>query len=133
NTGLFVLYLNTLCARARVYAFEPVPAIFRVLRRNVAAHNRLDVRLFNVGLSRRAVSAAFAYYPRFSQASSMYPDTSARAARQGCGGGHEGEEATGAGRGWVRRRGVQAAVGPDPALPGLDLVYGVRAAAAGEG
>src|SRR5437762_2165789 len=45
NTGLFTLYLNTLCARARVYAFEPVPAIFAVLRRNVEVHNHLDVRL----------------------------------------------------------------------------------------
>jgi FkbM family methyltransferase len=81
NTGLFTLYLNTLCRRARVFAFEPVPAIFRVLRLNVAAHNHLDVRLFNVGLSRRAGSAAFAYYPHFSQASTMYPDRSARAAR----------------------------------------------------
>jgi FkbM family methyltransferase len=82
NTGLFVLYLNTLCSRARIFAFEPVPAIFGVLRRNIKAHNHLDVRLFNVGLSSRSGSAAFAYYPRFSQASTMYPDRSARAARR---------------------------------------------------
>ena len=82
NTGLFILYLNTLCRRARVYAFEPVPAIFGVLRRNIEAHNHLDVHLFNVGLSSRSGSAAFTYYPRFSQASTMYPDRSARAARR---------------------------------------------------
>jgi FkbM family methyltransferase len=82
NTGLFTLYINTLCTHAHVYAFEPVPAIFDALRSNVEAHNHLDVRLFNVGLSCRAGSAAFTYYPRFSQASTMYPDQSARAARQ---------------------------------------------------
>ena len=82
NTGLFVLYLNTLCRNARVYAFEPVPAIFGVLRRNIEAYNHLDVRIFNVGLSSRSGNAAFVYYPRFSQASTMYPDRSARAARR---------------------------------------------------
>ena len=85
NTGLFVIYLNSLnslCRNARVYAFEPVPAIFGVLRRNSEAYNHLDVRIFNVAPSNRSGSAAFAYYPRFSQASTMYPDRSARAARR---------------------------------------------------
>jgi FkbM family methyltransferase len=85
NTGLFILYLNQVCARARVYAFEPVPAIFAVLERNVAAHSRLAVRLFNAGLSRQARQATFTYYPRLSNASTLYPDDSARAARRGQG------------------------------------------------
>jgi FkbM family methyltransferase len=83
NTGLFVLFLNQVCARARVYALEPVPAIFAVLQRNVAAHCRLAVRLFNAGLSRRAGRAAFTYYPRLSNASTLYPDDSAQAVRRG--------------------------------------------------
>ncbi len=52
NTGLFILYLNRISTSARVYAFEPVPEIFQVLRRNVEAHNKLTVRLLNVGPSR---------------------------------------------------------------------------------
>jgi FkbM family methyltransferase len=83
NTGLFILYLNQLGADARVYAFEPVPAIFDVLRRNVEAHNRLAVHLFNAGLSRRSGQATFTYYPRLSNASTLYPDESERAVRLG--------------------------------------------------
>ena len=83
NTGLFILYLNQILDSARVYAFEPVPATFGVLRRNVEMHNRLDVELFNVGLSHRSGAATFAHYPRMSNASTMYPDCSARAAELG--------------------------------------------------
>ena len=83
NTGLFVRFLNTILTRARVFAFEPVPAIFRVLSKNVEEFDHLDVKLFNIGLSREAGNATFSYYPRFSNASTMYPDDSERGARQG--------------------------------------------------
>lgn len=83
NTGLFLLYLNQILGRARVYAFEPVPAIFRVLRRNAESCHRLTVQLFNVGLSSRAGRATFAFYPRMSNASTMFPDASARSAEMG--------------------------------------------------
>ena len=53
NTGLFLVYLNQVCNGARVFAFEPVPAIFRVLGHNAGRCRRLDIRLFNVGVSRR--------------------------------------------------------------------------------
>jgi FkbM family methyltransferase len=85
NTGLFILYLNKISTSARVYAFEPVPAIFQVLRRNVETHNKLAVRLFNVGMSREARQTTFTYYPRLSNASTMYPDESAEAGRRGRG------------------------------------------------
>ena len=83
NTGLFILYLNQIVHDARIYALEPVPATFRVLSRNVERHNRLTTQLFNVGLSDRPGRAVFAYYPRMSNASTMYPDDSAAAARRG--------------------------------------------------
>ncbi len=82
NTGLFVLYLNSLCHNARVFAFEPLPATFGVLRRNIEAYNHLEVHLLNVGLSSHSGSATFAYYPHFSQASTMYPDHTSGAARR---------------------------------------------------
>jgi FkbM family methyltransferase len=82
NTGLFILWLNTIGANVRVFAFEPVPAIFEVLRRNLDAHNRLPVQLFNVGISRAHGQATFAYYPRFSNASTRYPDESREGARR---------------------------------------------------
>lgn len=82
NTGMFILYLNTILSHAKVYAFEPLPSTFRVLRRNVEAHNHLDIDLFNVGLSKRAGRATFTHYPRMSNASTMYPDASPPTARR---------------------------------------------------
>ncbi|MHC5540103.1 FkbM family methyltransferase [Singulisphaera rosea] len=83
NTGLFMLYLNKILDTARVYAFEPIPATFQTLRRNVEIHDRLKTRLFNVGLSQKPGKAVFEYYPRLSNASTMYPDDSATASRRG--------------------------------------------------
>jgi FkbM family methyltransferase len=83
NTGLFILYLNEILVDAHIYAFEPVPATFQVLRRNMERHNHFPLRLFNVGLSRRSGPASFTYYPRMSNASTMYPDESARAVQRG--------------------------------------------------
>lgn len=82
NTGLFLVYLNQVCNSARVYAFEPVPAIFRVLDHNAVRCRRLDIRLFNVGVSRRPGRAVFSYYPRLSCASTMYPAATPDEVRQ---------------------------------------------------
>jgi len=76
NTGLFILFLNQIGVDVRVYAFEPAPATFQVLTHNVRENNSLPVHLFNVGLSRTAGEATFTYYPRFSNASTFYPDHS---------------------------------------------------------
>ena len=83
NTGLFILFLNKIGAKVRVFAFEPAPATFRVLSRNVEAYNKLPVQLFNVGLARTAGQADFTYYPRFSNASTLYPDDSTEGALRG--------------------------------------------------
>jgi FkbM family methyltransferase len=42
-------------------------------------------QLFNVGMSHQARQTTFTYYPRLSNASTMYPDDSAEAARRGRG------------------------------------------------
>ncbi len=83
NTGLFILYLNEILVDARIYAFEPIPATFQVLYRNMQRHNRFPIQLFNAGLSCRSGPAAFTYYPRMSNASTMYPDESACAIQRG--------------------------------------------------
>ncbi|MBY0230188.1 MAG: FkbM family methyltransferase [Gemmataceae bacterium] len=80
NTGLFVLWLNTLGHRSRVFALEPVPAIFQVMERNLRLHDRLGAVPVNVGLSDRDGTVEFTYYPNFSNASTMHPDHSARTA-----------------------------------------------------
>jgi FkbM family methyltransferase len=76
NTGMFILFLNKIGVNARVYGFEPAPKTFEVLSKNVETHNRLPVELFNVGLSCEPGRAEFTYYPRFSNASTLYPDES---------------------------------------------------------
>lgn len=76
NTGLFAVYLNQLCKQAAVYAFEPVPAIFEVLCRNLNLHDKLDVKPLNLGLAREPGQATFTYYPRLSCNSTMFPDDS---------------------------------------------------------
>jgi FkbH-like protein/FkbM family methyltransferase len=50
NIGLFTLFVLGKCRQARVYAFEPSPAAFDSLARNVAPHGD-QVKVFNVGLS----------------------------------------------------------------------------------
>jgi FkbM family methyltransferase len=83
NTGLFILFLNQIGVEVKVYAFEPAPATFQVLSCNVEAYNKLPVQLFNVGLSRTTGQADFTYYPRFSNASTLYPDNSSEGAARG--------------------------------------------------
>lgn len=83
NTGLFILFLNQIGAKVRVFAFEPAPVTFQVLSHNVEAYNHLPVQLFNVGLSDTSGKADFTYYPRFSNASTLYPDESVEGAARG--------------------------------------------------
>jgi FkbM family methyltransferase len=83
NTGLFMLFLNQIVSHARLYSLEPVPSTFRVLSRNVEAHNRLTIQLFNLGLSDRSGPAVFTHYPRLSNASTLFPDESEEAAERG--------------------------------------------------
>jgi len=83
NTGLFIVFLNKIGVNVRVFAFEPAPATYQVLRQNVALHNKLPVQTFNVGMSDKAGQAEFTYYPRFSNASTFHPDESKENAQRG--------------------------------------------------
>ncbi len=73
NIGLFTLFVHHRCRGARVYAFEPIPPTFNVLRANVALYG-LPVRLFECGLSDRATEATFTFYPQVSAMSGIYAD-----------------------------------------------------------
>lgn len=68
NIGMFTLFAHQECPRPRVYAFEPVPAIFESLRLNCDWYG-LAVKLFPLGLSDRERSERFLYYPRYSMMS----------------------------------------------------------------
>ena len=73
HIGLFTLFVNEKCRNARVYAFEPIPPTFKVLRANVSIPG-LSVKLFNLGLADRPGMDRFNYYPRMTGVSGRVAD-----------------------------------------------------------
>lgn len=62
NIGLFSLYLRDRCPQARIIAFEPMPAVFAALERNVAAMNPPG-QAVRLALGAQAGWAEFDYFP----------------------------------------------------------------------
>jgi amino acid adenylation domain-containing protein/FkbM family methyltransferase len=62
NIGLFALWVSQLRPELPVYAFEPAPPLFEVLRTNALRHGG-RITPFDCGLSDRQKVEAFAYYP----------------------------------------------------------------------
>ena len=76
NIGLFSLAAYDRCAHnLHVFAFEPVKAIYNVLRANLErCASRAQVKAFDVGLANHCDTVPFAYYPRAPVLSTAYPD-----------------------------------------------------------
>jgi FkbM family methyltransferase len=77
NIGLFALFVSRSGARATLFCFEPAPATFAVLERNVARHDLHGVRLFNAGIAGARGEAVLQYMPNFTVSSTFRPDDSA--------------------------------------------------------
>lgn len=73
NMGLFSVYLNQNLRDFALYAFEPIPRTFEVLRRNTAPFAD-SVRLFNLGLSGQDGPVVFTHYTRTPVFSTRYPE-----------------------------------------------------------
>ncbi|HEY6802287.1 MAG TPA: amino acid adenylation domain-containing protein [Pyrinomonadaceae bacterium] len=73
NIGLFTLFVHQQCRNPKVYAFEPVPVTFDVLKTNVALYE-LNAEIFNCGLSRRTGMRQVTFYPQMSSMSGFYAD-----------------------------------------------------------
>ncbi|HEX8475514.1 MAG TPA: FkbM family methyltransferase [Pyrinomonadaceae bacterium] len=73
NIGLFTLFTHRKVNNLRIYAFEPAPPLFRILSFNTALH-KVNVKLFNCGVSNEAKTATFTFYPQSSGMSSFYAD-----------------------------------------------------------
>lgn len=73
NVGLFSVFVQERYPGARVWAFEPAPPLFRILRQNVARYGG-RVRCFHMGMSSRRGRATLTFYPASSGMSSFYPD-----------------------------------------------------------
>ena len=71
NIGIFTLQMHHCCPDARVYAFEPIPANFDKMRRNVELYG-LPTRMCNYGLSNEEQEAVFTFYPNTSFMSTQY-------------------------------------------------------------
>ncbi|HEX6291021.1 MAG TPA: amino acid adenylation domain-containing protein [Herpetosiphonaceae bacterium] len=79
NIGLFSLFVRQECPDATIYAFEPLPLIFEVLRLNAVLYEP-NIRPCNAGLADRAGQASFTYYPHASVMSGRYVDAQAEQA-----------------------------------------------------
>jgi FkbM family methyltransferase len=73
NIGLFTLFAHHQCRNIRVYAFEPAPPLFEILRVNTSRFG-VNAKLFNCGLSNETKTATFTFYPNSSGMSSFYAD-----------------------------------------------------------
>jgi len=75
NIGLFSLFVMSRCDDPAIYAFEPSPRVFDLLRANCAAYgNPARVHVFNRGVAEKKGTAAFTFYEQSSVFSSFHPD-----------------------------------------------------------
>jgi amino acid adenylation domain-containing protein/FkbM family methyltransferase len=73
NIGMFALFAGIFCKDAIIYAFEPIPSVFEVLRLNTALYG-LNVKLYNCGIGDKAKMGAFNFYPSLSLMSTRFAD-----------------------------------------------------------
>ncbi|MDZ8084004.1 MAG: amino acid adenylation domain-containing protein [Nostoc sp. DedQUE12b] len=73
NIGLFALFMGQICKNVSIYAFEPIPPVFDLLRINTEGYG-LNVKLFNLGLSSEIKTDTFTYYPQVSVISGRFAD-----------------------------------------------------------
>jgi FkbM family methyltransferase len=77
NIGLFSLSVYQQCQKnVRVYAFEPIPAVFEVLYRNAQRFDPEKLRVFPCGLWRESKMMKFAYHPNATPLSNAFPEDS---------------------------------------------------------
>jgi FkbM family methyltransferase len=74
NIGLFTIYVKEHFKDLNVYAFEPSPEIFRVLKANVARYDATSVSVHNCGMAARHGEAKFTFYPGYSIMSAFHAD-----------------------------------------------------------
>ena len=75
NIGMFSLFVLSRCADPTIYAFEPAPQVYDLLKANGAAYGR-RVHALNMGAADKAKSATFTFYERSSVFSGFHTDDS---------------------------------------------------------
>lgn len=77
NIGIFSIWVSQyLRNQVTIYAFEPIPAIFEVLRQNALRVNPAGIKLFPCGLSNQSKTLTFSFFPKATLISSAYADVS---------------------------------------------------------
>lgn len=73
NIGLFSIFIKSQYPSAEILAFEPAPATYNVLSRNVDLHNLKQVAIFEYGLSSQPGQAKLTYFPNLPGNSTIRP------------------------------------------------------------
>jgi FkbH-like protein/FkbM family methyltransferase len=73
NIGLFSLFAMTRCKDPKIYAFEPAPVVYELLKANCEAYGS-KAHAFNLGVSDTARTATFAFYEKSSVFSGFHSD-----------------------------------------------------------
>ena len=73
NIGLFSLFVLSRSPNATIYAFEPAPLVYDVLKANCDAYGS-NVRAFNLGVSDEPKTATFTFYEKSSVFSGFHAD-----------------------------------------------------------
>ncbi len=71
NIGLFSLFVMSRCKNPTIYAFEPSPVVYDLLKANCAGYGD-SAKVFNLGVSDRSKTALFTFYKNSSVFSGFY-------------------------------------------------------------
>src|SRR4029079_9213289 len=71
--GLFSLAVHLRARNTQIYAFEPSPLVFDLLKTNIQFYS-VNAQLRGAGLSRMKMSRPMTFYPKFSFLSGVYAD-----------------------------------------------------------
>ena len=74
NIGLVSLYFGLSRRNVSIYAYEPMPEVYKALCLNARLYD-LDVKAFNLGLAERERETTFTYYPNNSIISGQSSDS----------------------------------------------------------
>ena len=75
NIGLFSLFVLSRCRQPKIYAFEPSPVVYELLKTNCDAYGS-DIRVVNAGVADRPRMATFTFYERSSVFSGFHANES---------------------------------------------------------
>ena len=73
NIGMFSLFFGSQINGLKIYAFEPIPELYNILKSNLDIY-QIDAVCFNNGLSDKHQNCDFTYFPNVSVLSGINPD-----------------------------------------------------------